>query len=236
MGPWRLLSEGERTKGQFRKSCEVIETRLLVAMSAASLIAILAIAPPLPPPSPSEPPSPEYPPGWLSHAVGVHYILWQDNCDAPITAPAECGAAALALGLGNLTTSPHFLSAATARVTEEVLLDGLRVFEANDVAHAVYIIADGEAELLCADAAGVEHRVATCSIGDVIGAESAFTGNVMPWAARAVGATRALKLASADIAALFEGFAADERRVTRVLIDATLACSRSSASTRASTR
>ena len=40
------------------------------------------------------------------------------------------------LGLGSMiAASPHFLSAATARVTEEVLLDGLRVFEAHDVAH-----------------------------------------------------------------------------------------------------
>ena len=80
------------------------------------------------------------------------------------------------------------------------------------------MIAEGAAEILVPDAAGVEHRVALRGVGDLLGAESAFSGAVMPWAVRAVGTTRALKLTEADTAALFDAFASDARRVNRVLI------------------
>jgi CRP-like cAMP-binding protein len=114
-------------------------------------------------------------------------------------------------------SNSEFLTALTARANEETLMDGLRVFEANDVAQETYVLAHGSAVILIPDDNGIEQVVHTYGPGEVLGAESFFTGLALPWAVLIVGFTRALKLAEQDKTKLFEAFPEDRHNVGRNL-------------------
>jgi ankyrin repeat protein len=118
---------------------------------------------------------------------------------------------------GGTAAASEFLTALTARAAEEVLMDGLRVFEANDVAQEAYILREGTANILIPDDTGCEQVVHTYGPGEVLGSESFFTGLSLPWSVRIVGFTRALKLTEADKRSLFAAFPEDGRAVARSL-------------------
>lgn len=110
-------------------------------------------------------------------------------------------------------TSVMFMTALTARAQEEILMDGMRIFEQGDIVQECYVLTSGKAAIVVPDDSDHEQRVLMCNAGAVLGAESFFSGLMMPFAITIVGTSRTLKLTKSDRDALFDAFPEQGRSI-----------------------
>eukprot|EP00618_Florenciella_parvula_P000630 CAMPEP_0119466174 /NCGR_PEP_ID=MMETSP1344-20130328/951_1 /TAXON_ID=236787 /ORGANISM="Florenciella parvula, Strain CCMP2471" /LENGTH=954 /DNA_ID=CAMNT_0007498471 /DNA_START=242 /DNA_END=3106 /DNA_ORIENTATION=- len=116
-------------------------------------------------------------------------------------------------------TDVAFMTALTARATEEVLMDGMRIFEQDDIAQECYVLTSGKAVVLVPDNDDQEQEVLICNAGSVLGAESFFSGLMMPYAIKILGTSRTLKLTNSERDDLFDGFPEQGRWIMGQLTD-----------------
>ena len=116
-------------------------------------------------------------------------------------------------------TDVAFMTALTARATEEVLMDGMRIFEQDDIAQECYVLTSGKAVVLVPDNDDQEQEVLICNAGSVLGAESFFSGLMMPYAIKILGTSRTLKLTNSERDELFHGFPEQGRWIMGQLTD-----------------
>ena len=116
-------------------------------------------------------------------------------------------------------TNVAFMTALTARATEEILMNGMRIFEQGDIAQECYVLTSGKAVVLVPDDQDQDQQVLLCNAGSVLGAESFFSGLMMPIGIKILGTSRTLKLTNSARDDLFEAFPEQGRSIMGMLTD-----------------
>ena len=93
-------------------------------------------------------------------------------------------------------------------------MDGMRIFDVGDIAQETYVLTAGVATIEVPDDSGQKQSLIMCGEGSVLGAESFFSGLMMPFAVTIHGGiSTVLKITDADRDALFEAFPEQGRNI-----------------------